>query len=247
MNRFAFSALMLSSAFLITGCASDNDRDDSSMTGHNRATAKHSSVSSTGTGGSASSGSDSNSNSSSTNSRGSTDSSYGGGGGSSMSGGGQSASLNSSDRSFVLEAASAGMFEVQSSKDVLNSAPDDSQIKDIAQMMIDDHTKANDELAAIAARKGVKLPSALMPKHQAMLDRAKGTTGTMSADQYRNMQIEAHKQAITLFENAAANCTDSDIRGFAANTLPTLRMHLSHLQSGTSGVGNPPASGLSGS
>src|SRR5205823_14227757 len=74
------------------------------------------------------------------------------------------------DRRFVNEAASGGLFEVQSSRLALEKATD-ADTKRIAQRMIDDHTKANDELKDIATRKGIEIPTQLLPKHLALMSK----------------------------------------------------------------------------
>src|SRR5687768_6887579 len=60
-------------------------------------------------------------------------------------------------QTFVNEAASSGLYEVESSRLVAEKATDTEE-KQFAQQMIDDHSKANDELKQIAESKNLKVP-----------------------------------------------------------------------------------------
>jgi putative membrane protein len=66
--------------------------------------------------------------------------------------------LSSDDRQFLENAAKGGMHEVHMGKMGVahGSSP---AVKKYAQRLVDDHKKANDELMALAKRKGVTLPS----------------------------------------------------------------------------------------
>jgi putative membrane protein len=72
---------------------------------------------------------------------------------------------------FVKMAASGGMFELQSSQMALSRAQNE-QIKSFAQKMIDDHTKANEELTAAAKNDNIDTPAGveMNAKHKQMLD-----------------------------------------------------------------------------
>jgi putative membrane protein len=132
--------------------------------------------------------------------------------------------LSAMDRQFVLDAASGGMFEVQSSQLALQQSQD-SATKEFAQRMIDDHTKANAKLSTLAAAKGVILPSQMQSKHQQMYDSLKNTSGAKFDQRYHELQVQAHNEAVNLFDTAGRNLNDSDLKQFAVDTLPTLQKH----------------------
>src|ERR1700761_1116292 len=77
--------------------------------------------------------------------------------------------MSNDDQKFMAAAASAGMYEVQASQVALQKS-DDPQQKAFAQKMIDDHTKAGDELKDLAAKKNVTLPAGLASSDQSLLD-----------------------------------------------------------------------------
>ena len=68
------------------------------------------------------------------------------------------AQLNSVDRQFVSAAASGGIAEVQTAQ-LAEQQSSKSQVKSFAQKMIDDHTKANQQLASLASQMGVTPPT----------------------------------------------------------------------------------------
>src|SRR5476651_1310218 len=64
------------------------------------------------------------------------------------------------DTKFAVSAADGGMMEVQLGKLALTNGSS-KKVKEFAQMMIDDHSKAGDELKTLAAGKNITLPATL--------------------------------------------------------------------------------------
>src|SRR5688572_18185245 len=67
--------------------------------------------------------------------------------------------LSPEDRQFIEKAAQAGMHEVHMGQIGIERGSSQA-IKQYSQRLVDDHTKANQELAELAKRKGVTLPPA---------------------------------------------------------------------------------------
>jgi putative membrane protein len=97
-------------------------------------------------------------------------------------------------------------------------------------MLVTDHSKANDELKSIASSKSVTVPAAMMPAHQKHVDMLKAKSGADFDKAYMNMMLDDHKKDIADFKKASSNGTDSDIKNFAAKTLPVLQKHLDSAQ-----------------
>lgn len=138
------------------------------------------------------------------------------------------------DLSFVDTAAIAGMFEVESSKLALSRATKPA-LKEFAQMMVDDHTKAQQELQAMVVAgqiAGVNhLPAELDGAHKTKLDDlAAASNGDGFDTRYQTLQLEAHQTAVTLFENEANNGSNAALKTWAAQTLPKLKDHLARIQ-----------------
>jgi putative membrane protein len=157
----------------------------------------------------------------------------------------------STDTTFMTHAAQDGQAEVELGKLAQQNA-ENAQVKTFAERMQADHGKANSELMAIAAKKGVTLPKGLGP-HEAMRTKLEKMKGTQFDQAYMRGMVDDHTKAVKEFETASKNATDPDIKAFAAKNLPTLREHLRMAQdihkavssgtSGTSGSKTPAGSG----
>ncbi len=124
---------------------------------------------------------------------------------------------------FVSKAAQDGMTEVELGKVALNKSKD-AKVREFAQRMVTDHTKANRELAGIAKQKGIEPPKALDAEHQDMVKKLSAQDGEAFDVEYsRHMNMD-HDKAVDLFE-AASQSSDADLAGFAKKTLPTLKEH----------------------
>ncbi len=127
--------------------------------------------------------------------------------------------LKHSDRAFLEKAAKSGLKEVSVSESVMDRLSN-PELKSFAQTMITDHSRANDELMALAARKGVTLPAKNMKWDEKWSKKNKDL-----GEDYIETMVSDHKDAVKLFEKAAKS-EDPDIAAFAQKTLPTLQQHL---------------------
>src|SRR3954463_6721415 len=66
--------------------------------------------------------------------------------------------LTAGDRDFITEAAKAGMHEVHMGNMGLQKGSSQG-VKSFSQRLVNDHTKANQELTALAKKKGVSMPA----------------------------------------------------------------------------------------
>lgn len=135
-------------------------------------------------------------------------------------------------REFVEQAASSGLLEVEAGRMAVDKANRDS-VRAFGQHMVTDHTKANQQLMALASQHGIAPPSTLEPRHQTMADALRALSGRSFDNQYMQGQVTAHQEAVALFEQAstATGADMADFRAFAAQTLPILRQHLAEAQS----------------
>jgi len=141
-------------------------------------------------------------------------------------GGDRMMALNSTDRKFIMEAAAGGMAEVAMARVALERASSEG-VKSYAQKMIDDHTKANEELMAVAQSKGVTLPSGPNAKQQAMMDKMMRLSGAEFERQYIMMAgNKDHEKMVKLFQDEIRKGRDAEVKAFASKTLPTVQEHL---------------------
>lgn len=134
--------------------------------------------------------------------------------------------VSSQDRKFVMMAAMSDMFEIESSRLALERATSD-HVKQMAQQLIDDHTRTSGELMPLAQARGLTPPAQLDSKHAAMLTRLRGLSGAEFEREYvRHAGVKAHEDAVKLFRDQSRKGRDADLRAFAARTLPALEGHL---------------------
>jgi len=138
--------------------------------------------------------------------------------------------LTSGDTTFANKAAQGGMAEVKLGELAKDKASAQA-VKDFGQRMIDDHTKANDELKEIAGKKSMTLPTSLDAKDQATYDRLSNLSGVAFDKAYMRDMVSDHRADINEFRRESNSGTDPDIKAFAAKTLPTLEEHLKMAQS----------------
>ncbi len=100
-----------------------------------------------------------------------------------------------------------------------------------AKMMIADHTKANEQLAAIAKKNDIEVPDTTTLVKQAKEKILEVRDDSFDAA-YANNQVMAHEETIKLFEKEANTVTDdktkgaTELKGFAQKMLPDLKKHL---------------------
>jgi putative membrane protein len=138
----------------------------------------------------------------------------------------QSMMVSSMDKKFMMEAAMGGKAEVAMAQLALTRSSSDS-VKQYAQQMIDDHTKAGDELMQVATMKGITLPMEPDAKHKALLAKMQGLSGAEFDSMYIKMAgVKDHENMQKLFMSESSKGKDADAKGFAAKTLPTVQEHL---------------------
>lgn len=143
---------------------------------------------------------------------------------------------------FVNTAAVANQFEIDSSKLALQKSQDDG-VKNFAQQMVDDHTKAGDELKTASASSKDKIipPESLDKKHQDKMDKLNKLDGKKFDKEYIEDQEDAHKAATKLFDDYAKNGDDPALKDFAAKTAPTLHQHWDMIEQVEKNYGKAPA------
>ena len=136
-----------------------------------------------------------------------------------------SSQLSAAEQTFVKKAAQGGMAEVELGKLATQKASSED-VKKFGQRMVDDHTKANDQLKQIAGNKGVTLPTDLNSKDQAMKERLSKLDGEKFDQAYMKNMVRDHTKDVSEFRKESTSGKDSDLKSFASQTLPTLEDHL---------------------
>jgi putative membrane protein len=127
------------------------------------------------------------------------------------------------DNDFVMEAANGGMMEVDLGKYAQQNAMN-PRVKEFGAMMERDHSKANNELKALATSKNITLPSNM--DDNKMVNDLKSKKGADFDKDYIDAMVKDHKEDIDKFKKQSTDGSDADIKSFASNTLGVLQTHL---------------------
>lgn len=137
--------------------------------------------------------------------------------------------MSSADTKFMKEAAMGGMEEVELGKLAAQKASD-ADVKSFGQKMVDDHSKANDQLKQLAATKGVTLPTDMSKSQHGDMDKLAKMTGADFDHAYVKMMVKDHKKDVAEFSKESKSANDPDLKGWAGSTLPTLQEHLKMIE-----------------
>jgi putative membrane protein len=136
--------------------------------------------------------------------------------------------LASKDMKFVNDAATGGEIEVALGKVAADKGSTD-EVKKFGQQMVDDHSKANDELKALASQKGVDLAKAqekAAKETKTKSDKMAKLEGAAFDKAYIDDMVKDHEKDVKEFQTASEKASDPDIKAFAAKQLPILQHHL---------------------
>jgi putative membrane protein len=127
------------------------------------------------------------------------------------------AALSDKDKAFMKEAAMGGMMEVDMGK-MAQQKGKSADVKKIGSRMVADHSKANNELMAIAKKKGVDLSKDKPKSH---------SIGDANFDKdYIDMMVKDHEKDLAAFQGEAKNGSDADVKAFASKTSAVIQKHL---------------------
>jgi putative membrane protein len=116
---------------------------------------------------------------------------------------------------------------IRSSELALTKQPD-ADTKAFAEKMVSDHRKTSTGLKDLVDSGKVKaqMPAGLDPEHQKTLDELRATDGKEFDRRYDQIQLAAHREAVTLFDAYSKTGDNPDLKRWAATTLRHLKEHL---------------------
>jgi putative membrane protein len=132
-----------------------------------------------------------------------------------------------SDAAFVRDAAMGDMYEIEAAKMALDRSKA-KPVRDLAQMILTDHTASTEKLKALIASGQVKetLPAALDERRQGMLDNLRGSGGTDFDGRYLKQQTAGHHEAVVLIDGYKTAGQNAALKAFAEEVSPKIHMHL---------------------
>ena len=145
-------------------------------------------------------------------------------------------SLSSKGSSFVKEASEGNQSEIALAQ-LAQQKAQNPEIKNLAQMIQQDHQQAQEKLQTIAQTHGVTLdatPTWTQRRAQSKLEKL---SGAEFDQQYAKDMLEDHVTDIKKFQKALQNIEDSDVKQYAQDCLPKLQAHLQHAESAAKSAG----------
>jgi putative membrane protein len=133
--------------------------------------------------------------------------------------------LNPSDQEFFMKAAQGNMAEVQLGALATQRAASD-RVKQFGQRMVQEHGRAQQALTAMARENNWAMPTAISDEQKKHHDALAQQSGEAFDKAYMAHMVKDHQMDVTLYEGAAANCSNAQLKQYAAQTLPALREHL---------------------
>jgi putative membrane protein len=133
--------------------------------------------------------------------------------------------LSAADRAFIKKAAAGGLAEVELGQLAVQKAAS-QDVKQFGQRMVDDHSKANDQLKQVASSKGVAVPDKLEAKDAATKAKLEKLSGEQFDRAYMHDMVMDHTKDVSEFRTESKTAKDPDVKSFASQTLPTLQDHL---------------------
>ena len=130
---------------------------------------------------------------------------------------------------FLVNVADVNLTEIQLGH-VAKEKATSQRVKDFGSMMVQDHTKADNELKALAASKHVTLPTSPSADHEKKIDILIKSSSKDFDKYYIDMMEDGHESAIKEFNNNKDN-KDEDVKKFVNTMLPNLQMHLDSAKS----------------
>jgi len=137
------------------------------------------------------------------------------------------AQAQSGDQTFVTKMAGVAMGEVELgtlAKDKASSR----DVKGFAQRMVDDHSKAGDELKGIAQRKNLTWPPALPADTVALKDRLSKLSGAAFDRAYIDAMVNGHREVLTVVKAHVQSAADPDVKAWATKASSSVQAHLTH-------------------
>ena len=146
--------------------------------------------------------------------------------------------MSPQDQLFLVRAAEGNLAEITLAQMAIRKSSTPG-VQNVARMITQGHTLAQNELLAIARRKGMTMAPMLSPTHMAV-QTALGKAKKASFDKmYMSNQTDDHENTIALFQTQIMNGQDADLKAYASKFLPDIVGHTIMIYTVAKGVGAP--------
>jgi putative membrane protein len=132
---------------------------------------------------------------------------------------------NVPDQVFVIRATLGGAAELELARLAEHKTRNDA-VREYAQHMIRDHSRADNALSGLAEANGIPVPEELDAKQREIREGLSRLSGPEFDIEYLRLQVQNHQRMAQLMEYVIGSGEDAQVQHFAAASLPTVFMHL---------------------
>jgi putative membrane protein len=125
----------------------------------------------------------------------------------------------------LLEAYASNLFEIAVAQNASVNAVTD-EAKKLSAMLVDAHSKMNNDVKALADKKMVALPSDITEDQRKDIEKMAEKKGLDYDKAFVEKMKDKHEKAVDFYEKTADKCDDTEIKIWATQTLPEVRSHL---------------------
>jgi putative membrane protein len=100
------------------------------------------------------------------------------------------------------------------------------EVKKFAERMINDHTKANEQLKQVANQEHINFPTDVSSKHAQTYRTLEKLSGPEFDKAYARTMLQDHEKDVAEFKREAGSAQSGPVKQYAQETLPTLESHL---------------------
>ena len=130
------------------------------------------------------------------------------------------------DADFIEEQLVDGNKEVELGR-LAQQKASNPEVREFAQMMVQDHTQAGDELKQIASKHNIQPPTAGdRDAHADLQEKLTNASGAEFDREYIDAMVDDHEKAVNDVKDKAEDADNPEVKQWAAKTLPTLQQHL---------------------
>ena len=126
---------------------------------------------------------------------------------------------------YVMNAAVGDMYEIEAGK-MAQTRSKNAGVKELASMIVKDHTAASAEFKAHAQAAGETPPAEMDQRRKGMIDNLKAASDADFDKVWLTQQVAAHEEALTLHKGYADNGDQAALKGHAAKVAPKVQAHL---------------------
>jgi putative membrane protein len=141
----------------------------------------------------------------------------------------QAASLSNTDKQFMTMAATANMTEAHLGQ-MAESQAANANLKTFGQTLVQDHTRAYEELHALSNKTGENIPKGIDTGKDASIQQLRKLKGAGFDKRFVQHEIQDHQRVLAAFKREAEHGQNPDVKAYAQKLLPTIEEHLHKAQ-----------------